>query len=675
MLQWPDGRIRPLLFDGSPLLSSAVLFGADGTLHTGRDAAHLGRGNPERLEPNPKRRIDDDVVLLGPAEVPVRDLLGAVLVRVAQEAGRVAGRFGELTITHPAAWGARRCALLVEAAERAGLGRPRLVPEPVAAATYFAHTMSGSVPVGSRVVVYDLGAGTCDVTVLLRRPHGFDVIASDGLNDVGGLDVDAAIVAFLEATYGTLWTDAVTRRQVWDEVRNAKEMLSRTSGTVIAIPALGREAPLGREQFDGLIGPVLRPTVALTRSLIRDTGTGPAAVVLVGGASRIPLVATMLTEATGVPPIVIEQPELVVAEGALHLPPAGGTSHTGGASHAGAAQVAAGNPVSAPPTGPVSGPPSGPVSGPLSGPVSGGMSGPVPTAWGGPAAPVSGAFGPAAPVSGVSGPAGPVSGAFGPAPFGPAPFGGAAPPGTAPPGTGSPGMTPPGRPGEPRRGSLALVLSIVAVVLVVLASGVAGVVYVVNKDDGKPGANPTTPTGGTGQPTPASGGSARYDATKLPENLCLSVDLGRLATQFDTQATAPTVNRQLSTIVSTMTCTISRQKGTAAVMSLLMIVTVYTDPKLAVDQQKLGLDNAKLNDPGTKTLDGIGDEAYATRTGGVQAATTVALTLEMRAANMRWSAYLTASKISSAGWTDQERAQFVTDLGAAVKASHAKFTA
>ena len=47
----------------------------------------------------------------------------------------------------------------------------------------------------------------------------------------------------------------------------------------------------------------------------------------------------------------------------------------------------------------------------------------------------------------------------------------------------------------------------------------------------------------------------------------------------------------------------------------------------------------------------------------------------MRAANMRWSAYLTASKISSVGWTDQERAQFVTDLGAAVKASHAKFTA
>ncbi|GIJ73728.1 hypothetical protein Voc01_086450 [Virgisporangium ochraceum] len=656
MLRWPDGRIRPLLFDGSPLLSSAVLLGADGSLHTGRDAAHLGRGNPERLEPNPKRRVDDDVVLLGSAEVPVRDLLGAVLARVAQEANRVAGRFGELTITHPAAWGARRCALLVEAAERVGLGRPRLVPEPVAAATYFAHTMSASVPVGSRVVVYDLGAGTCDVTVLRRQPHGFDVIASDGLNDVGGLDVDAAIVAFLEATYGALWSDAVSRRQVWDEVRNAKEMLSRTSGTVIAIPTLGKEAPLGREQFDGLVAPVLRPTVALTRSLIRDTGTGPAAVVLVGGASRIPLVATMLTEATGLPPIVIEQPELVVAEGALHLPPAAGA-----AAH-----------VSAPPAGPgqVSGPPSGPMSGPISGPISGPLSGPVPAAW----------SGPATPVSGVAGPAGPVSGAFGPPPFGgqgpPPPFGGQGPP---PP----PGPRPPG----PRsRSGLPLVLSIVGIVLVLVIAGVVGAVVVLTDDDGPGGANPANPTAGTTRTTPAGNGNgngngnnganaaAKYDATKLPENLCQSIDLGALATQFDGQVSEPTANRQLTTTVSVLTCTISRQKGSTAILTLLAMANVYGDPKLAVDYQKTALDNAKLNDASTQVLDGVGDEAFVTRTSGINNATTAALTLEMREANLRWTVYLTASKFSGGGWTDQERARFSTDLAAVVKASHAKYT-
>ena len=94
MLQRPDERVQPLLFDGSPLLSSAVLLGPDGRLHTGRDAAHLARSSPERLEPNPKRRIDDTNVLLGRAEVRVLDLVGAVVARVLREAKRVEGEVG-----------------------------------------------------------------------------------------------------------------------------------------------------------------------------------------------------------------------------------------------------------------------------------------------------------------------------------------------------------------------------------------------------------------------------------------------------------------------------------------------------------------------------------------------------------------------------------------------------
>jgi actin-like ATPase involved in cell morphogenesis len=320
MLQWPDGRIRPLLFDGSPLLPSAVVLGPDGRLHTGRDAAHLGRGNPERLEPNPKRRIDDGAVLLGDAEVPVPDLITAVLRRVAVEAGQVAGPVGNVIMTHPAAWGGRRRALLVHAAERAGLASPVLVSEPVAAAAYFARTGADIRP-GAAIVVYDLGAGTCDVTVLRRQPYGFDVVLSGGLGDVGGLDVDAAIVAFLQATHGQLWTDTASRRQLWDEVRTAKEMLSRASSTVVMIPALGTQVPLGREQFEGLARPVLRPTTALVKQLLGDANIDArsiAGLYLVGGSSKIPLCATLLHEALGVAPVITEQPELVVAEGSLH---------------------------------------------------------------------------------------------------------------------------------------------------------------------------------------------------------------------------------------------------------------------------------------------------------------------------------------------------------------------
>src|SRR3712207_594651 len=78
VVRWPDGRARPLLVDGSPLLPSAVYAERTGELIAGRDALHSARLDPARFEPNPKRRIDDGLVLLGDREVPVPDLIGAV---------------------------------------------------------------------------------------------------------------------------------------------------------------------------------------------------------------------------------------------------------------------------------------------------------------------------------------------------------------------------------------------------------------------------------------------------------------------------------------------------------------------------------------------------------------------------------------------------------------------
>src|SRR5688500_8503615 len=83
--RWPDGRARPILVDGSPLLPSAVFAEADGALVVGRDAVHSARIDPVRFEPNPKRRIDDGLVLLGEQEFPVVELIAAVLARVAEE--------------------------------------------------------------------------------------------------------------------------------------------------------------------------------------------------------------------------------------------------------------------------------------------------------------------------------------------------------------------------------------------------------------------------------------------------------------------------------------------------------------------------------------------------------------------------------------------------------------
>ncbi|HKT02226.1 MAG TPA: Hsp70 family protein, partial [Rugosimonospora sp.] len=91
VLRWPDGRVKPLLFDGGPLLPSAVYAEPGGALLTGRDAVHSAQLDPARYEPNPKRRVDEGTVLLGDTEVPVVRLLAAVLGRVVEEARRTTG--------------------------------------------------------------------------------------------------------------------------------------------------------------------------------------------------------------------------------------------------------------------------------------------------------------------------------------------------------------------------------------------------------------------------------------------------------------------------------------------------------------------------------------------------------------------------------------------------------
>ncbi|MEV6931230.1 Hsp70 family protein [Dactylosporangium sp. NPDC051485] len=334
VLRRPDGRTQQLLFDGSPLLASAVLLGPDGRLHTGRDAAHLARSAPHRLEPNPKRRIDEPAVLLGDDEVTVGRLITAVLTRIAAEADRVAAApVRAATLTHPVGWGPQRRATLVAAARRAGLTEVGLVAEPLAAAAAFTAVHGGALADGTHLLVFDLGAGTCDVSLLRRDPYGFEPVADDGRDDIGGLDVDAAIVTALQETFGQLWTDAASRLRLWDEVRSAKEMLSRASGTVVALPSLGREVPFGREQLEAIARPVLWPAVAMTAALLRTARVSPAdvgGVFLVGGSSRIPLVATMLHETLGIAPVVAEQPELVVAEGALRLGATGPASDAWG---------------------------------------------------------------------------------------------------------------------------------------------------------------------------------------------------------------------------------------------------------------------------------------------------------------------------------------------------------
>src|SRR3954465_5079291 len=119
-----DGTPRPLLFDGSPLLPSSVFADASGALLVGRDAERHMMTDAARFEPNPKGRIDEGVILLGDRELPVAEGLAAVLRRVAAEAEQTGVPVaGATVLTCPVDWGNTRRGVLLEAADRAGLGR------------------------------------------------------------------------------------------------------------------------------------------------------------------------------------------------------------------------------------------------------------------------------------------------------------------------------------------------------------------------------------------------------------------------------------------------------------------------------------------------------------------------------------------------------------------------
>ncbi|WP_344481020.1 Hsp70 family protein [Glycomyces endophyticus] len=326
-----DGGVRPLLFDGAPLMPSAVCADAEGGLLVGRDAVHAGRRHPERFEPNPKRLIDRPSTLLGSREYPVPDLIAAVLGAVADECRRVVGVPAQVTLTVPAEWGPARRQVVEDAAARSGLGRVRLVPEPVAAATYYAEALKHRTAVGSSIVVYDLGAGTFDASVVRRTESGFETVALDGRGDLGGLDIDAALIDHLGKVYGTregwqrlMHPETVEERRhlrdFQEEVRGAKERLSRHQQSDIAIPLLDVEAHLTRSELEQIARPHLEQTIRVTLAVIRAAGLNladSAGVFLVGGASRMPLVATMLHRELGIAPTVLDQPEVVVAEGSV----------------------------------------------------------------------------------------------------------------------------------------------------------------------------------------------------------------------------------------------------------------------------------------------------------------------------------------------------------------------
>ncbi|SHF39467.1 Hsp70 family protein [Streptoalloteichus hindustanus] len=338
---------RVIEVDGAATMPSAVFAAEDGTLVVGRDAERRARLDPARFEPNPKRRVDEGSLLLGDTIVPVNEALAAVLARVAEETARQLGGAApdEVRLTHPAQWGPVRRNVLLGAARLAGLG-PNLVlvPEPVAAAAHFASFPDRSLAPGQALAVYDLGAGTFDCAVVGATQNGFVVLAEDGLPDLGGLDVDQALLEHVGRQVSQRdpagWQrllrpvstgDRRAQRALREDVKAGKEALSRHPQTEVPLPEPFDDVLVTRPELEGLIRPSLLRSVELLAATIRSTGMTPqslAGIYLVGGSSRIPLIATLIAEQLRVVPSSLDQPETGVALGAHHVPQDGTSMRT-----------------------------------------------------------------------------------------------------------------------------------------------------------------------------------------------------------------------------------------------------------------------------------------------------------------------------------------------------------
>ncbi|MGH9247062.1 MAG: Hsp70 family protein [Acidimicrobiales bacterium] len=320
------------LSDRAPVIPTAVFLREDGGLLVGEPAEHRGRADPTRLAREFKRRVGDPTpIVLGGASLPAHLLVGHVLRWVVDHAAAREGSYPDtLAITHPANWGAYKLDLLRHAVHHAGFATypVTFLTEPEAAAVHY--STQQRIQPGQLLAVYDLGGGTFDAAVLRRTPTRFEILGRpEGIEHLGGIDFDAAIVAHVDhALDGAVVSldpddlrNQVAVARLRDDCVRAKELLSTDTDVTISVrlPGVQDAVRLTRPEFERLVQPALAETVAALGRAIGSAGVTAhdvQAVLLVGGSTRIPLVAQTVRAILGRPAVVDAHPKHAVAKGA-----------------------------------------------------------------------------------------------------------------------------------------------------------------------------------------------------------------------------------------------------------------------------------------------------------------------------------------------------------------------
>jgi actin-like ATPase involved in cell morphogenesis len=327
----PTGVRTVTLGERSVVTPAVVHVCENGRIMTGDAAERRALGHPDRVGREVKRALGDPTpVRLGTVAYPVSMLLGAQLRDVVQKVVDVEGGPPEcVVLTHPAHWGPHRRDLFREVAAAAGLESAQLVTE----AEAVAHHALWRLADGATAAVYDLGGGSFDATVVRRRADGFEILGTpEGIDTLGGVDFDEAILAYVDRAAGGGLTDldpgdvqtAVAVARLRQDCVLAKETLSLDTEAVIPVflPGEHFEVRLTRAAFEDLVRDSVEATVDALRGTVQSAGLGPSdldAVFLAGGSSRIPLVAEAVSQALGRPTGDSVHPKYAVALGAAAI--------------------------------------------------------------------------------------------------------------------------------------------------------------------------------------------------------------------------------------------------------------------------------------------------------------------------------------------------------------------
>ena len=324
--------------DGNTSLPSVVRYLGNGETVVGKEALSAQKTDPQNTVSSAKRLIGRTLSEIDTAHLPYRfgqsekiielhtkngiktpidvsaDILASLKARAEQSLG---GELVGAVITVPAYFDDAQRQATKDAARLAGINVLRLLNEPTAAAIAYGLDNAAE----GTFVVYDLGGGTFDVSVLQLSKGLFEVKATGGNSALGGDDFDHRLAAHLAETAGIDTADAGVRQSLLALARSAKEELSRQPESRVEADLNGQriDTAVSRDTFEALTRDLVAATIEPVKQALKDAGVGKQdvdGVIMVGGATRMPQVQAAVAEFFGREPLNNLDPDQVVALGA-----------------------------------------------------------------------------------------------------------------------------------------------------------------------------------------------------------------------------------------------------------------------------------------------------------------------------------------------------------------------